>query len=165
MAAFWVCVFAAAVVLCAIRPADPTFTFVYPNLLIFLVGVPAAWWLPPLWLRFFPAALPDRAEPLIMALPFVFDAAAAGDTRAVIQFHVSGGEPGDYWLRIAESRCETFEGVASGADLTLHTPDHVWVDIAHGRLDGAQALIEGKYRAEGDAALLAKFPEWFRAQP
>jgi len=165
MAAFWVLVFAAAAVLCVLRPADPMFTFAYPNLLVFLVGMPAGWWLPPLWLRRFPPPLPDDAEPLIMVLPFVFDAAAAGDVRAVIQFHVSGREPGDYWLRIAERRCESFEGTASTANLTVHTPDHVWVDIAHGRLDGTQALLEGKYRVEGDASVLVKFQEWFGGRP
>lgn len=162
MAAFWVLVFAAAAALCALRPADPMFTFVYPNLLVFLIGMPAGRWLPPLWLRRFPPPLPDSAAPLIMGLPFVFDAAAAGDARAVIQFRVSGATPGDYWLRVADRRCESFEGTAPEADLTVHTPDHVWVGIAHGRLDGAQALTEGKYRVEGDALVLAKLQVWFR---
>ena len=163
MAGFWAIVFAAAAALCVLRPTDPTFTFVYPNLLVFLVGMPAAWWLPPLWLRRFPPPLPDRAEPLIMGLPFVFDAAEAGEARAVVQFHVSGDEPGAYWLRVADRRCESFEGTAPAADLTVHTPDYVWVGIAHGRVDGAQALVDGQYRVEGDALVLAKLQEWFRA--
>ena len=68
---FSVLIFAASAVLCAVRPTDPMFTVVYPNLLI-AVGVSAARWLPPLWFRRFPPPLPDRAEPLIIGMPFAF---------------------------------------------------------------------------------------------
>jgi hypothetical protein len=45
---FWVLTFIAAAILCAVRPTDPMFTLVYPNLLV-LVGATAASWLLPLW--------------------------------------------------------------------------------------------------------------------
>jgi hypothetical protein len=163
MAGFWTLVFVAAVALCIARPTDPMFTLVYPNLLVFLIGMPAGRWLPPLWLRRFPPPLPDTAESLIMGMPFALDTAAAKDARAVIQFRVSGEAPGDYWLQVDGGRCESFEGCAQRPDLVVHTPDHVWVGIAHGRLDGAQALLQGKYRAEGDLSMLAKLQEWFRS--
>jgi putative sterol carrier protein len=98
-----------------------------------------------------------------MGMPFVFNPGAAGDARAVIQFRVSGDEPGDYWLRVQGGQCESFEGMASAADLTVHTPGDVWVNIAHGRLDGAAALMEARYRVEGDTTVLAKLSDWFRA--
>ncbi len=165
MAGFWGVIFVAAAALCAARPTDPMFTLVYPNLLIFVVGMWLGRRVPDLWLRRYPAPLPDIAEPLIMGMPFAFDAGAAGDARAVIQFRVSGTEPGDYWLRVAGGRCESFEGVAAGPDLTVHTPGEVWVGIAQGRLDGAAALMDGRYRVEGDPLVLAKLSEWFRARP
>jgi putative sterol carrier protein len=96
-----------------------------------------------------------------MGMPMVFDRNAARDTRASIQFRVSGSEPGDYYLDIARGRCRSFEGVAPAADLTVYTPDTVWMRIARGELDGERALREGLYRAEGDFALLSKIPEWF----
>jgi hypothetical protein len=161
MAGFWAAVFFTAAALCAARPTDPMFTAVYPNLLILLVGIPANRWFPPLWMRMFPAPLPDRAEPLIMGMPLVFDPAAASDVRALIQFRVSGTAPGDYYLRIDRGRCESFEGTAEGPDLTVHTPDEVWVDIIRGTLDGTQALMERRYAVEGDVLLLAKLSEWF----
>jgi hypothetical protein len=161
MAGFWTVVFFAAAALCALRPTDPLFTAVYPNLLVLLVGIPAGRWFPPLWMRFFPPPLPDRAEPLIMGMPLVFDRAAAAEARALIQFRVSGPAPGDYYLRIAGGRCESFEGVADGADLIVHTPDEVWVGISRGTLDGGQALMERRYAVEGDVVLLAKLSEWF----
>jgi putative sterol carrier protein len=47
--------------------------------------------------------------------------------------------------------------------LTVHTPDTVWVRIAHGQLDGAKALAEGLYEVQGDLLILAKMQEWFAA--
>ena len=94
----------------------------------------------------------------------LFDRKAARDTRASIQFRVSGSEPGDYYLDIARGRCRSFEGIAPAADLTVYTPGTVWLKIAHGELDGERALRDGLYRAEGDFALLGKIGEWFPAR-
>ena len=51
--------------------------------------------------------------------------------------------------------------VFAPADVTVHTPDQVWVDIAAGRLDGTQAIADGRYTVEGDYLMLAKLPQWF----
>src|SRR5438093_900258 len=118
--------------------------------MLFGIGVTATVWLPPLYFRLFPPAFPRAVEPLIMGMPLVFDRKAARDTRASIQFRVSGSEPGDYYLDIARGRCRSFEGIAPAADLTVYTPGTVWLKIAHGELDGERALRDGLYRAEGD---------------
>src|SRR5262249_21361882 len=62
LAAFGALVFFTAALLCAIRPTDPLFTAVLPNLLVLLIGLPAARWLPPLWMKLFPSEAPDAAE-------------------------------------------------------------------------------------------------------
>lgn len=160
LAGFWGAIFLAAALLCAARPADPLFTLVYPNLLV-VVGVSASRWLPPLWFKRFPPALPDRAEPLIMGMPLVFDARAAQDARALIQFRVSGEQAGDYFVRVAGGRCESFAGSTDGADLTLHVPDDVWVRIVSGELDATRAIMERRMAVEGEYGLLAKLREWF----
>jgi hypothetical protein len=164
MTAFWTLIFFAAAAITLMAPTDPMFTVVYPNLVVLLVGIPAQFWLPPLYLKLYPPALPASAEGLIMSMPFVFDPKAAGDTTADIQFRVTGEEPGDYYLRILRGRCESFEGVAEKPDLTVHTPNAVWMRIARGELDGGQALMNGLYRAEGDYLLLARIPEIFRVR-
>jgi hypothetical protein len=164
MTAFWALIFAGAVALCLWEPTNPLYTVLFPNMLVLLVGIPAQFWLPPLYLKINPPELPTSTEGLIMSMPFVFDPKAAGDTKADIQFRVSGEQPGDYYLRILRGRCESFEGVAESPDLTVHTPNAVWMRIARGELDGGQALAEGLYRAEGDYLLLAKIPEIFKAR-
>jgi hypothetical protein len=161
MTTYWALLFFTAAGLATWAPQDWRFTVLYPNLLIFAVGMPATFWLPPLYLKLFPPGPPQALEPLLMGMPLVFDRKAAGDTQATIQFCVSGAEAGNYHLRIAQGRCESFEGTASAPDLTVYTPDTVWLRIVRGELDGAQALQEGLYRMEGDLSLLMKMGEWF----
>lgn len=163
MTVYWAILFFSAAGLCAYSPRDPRFTFLFPNLVIFALGIPAQWWLPALFFRLSPPGLPDSIEPLIMGMPMTFKVRAARDARARIQFQVSGAEPGTYWLRIADGKCESFEGLADAADLTVYTPDTVWLRIAHGQLDGAKALADGLYRVQGDYSILAKMSEWFAA--
>jgi len=165
MTTYWTCLFFLSAGIAAYAPLDWRFTFLYPNLLIFLVGIPAEFWLPPLYLKLFPAPLPHSAEALIMGLPFSFNRAAAKDAQATIQFYVSGAEKGAYYIAITHDGCNSFTGETSAPDLTISTPDTVWIRIAHGELDGAQALQAGLYQAEGNLSLLAKFREWFLPSP
>ena len=164
MTAYWIVLFVIAAALCFASPLDPRFTFLYPNAIVVFLGLTSSYWLPPLYFRLFPAGLPASIEPLVMGMPFVFDAKAGRDVRADIQFVVSGSEPGSYYLRIADGKCRSVEGTAPRADLTLYTPGNVWLQIARGELDGGKALAEGLYRAEGDLGLLVRMGELFRTR-
>ena len=162
---FWAALFLVAAGLCAYAPRDPRFTTLYPNLLVVVVGMTAGKWLPPLYLKLFPLALPTSVEPIIMGMPLAFDRRAAGAACASVQFRVSGAEPGNYWLRINDGRCESFEGIAPAPDLVVHTPDTVWMRIVRGELDGGHALAAGLFRIDGDPELLAAFRTWFSRAP
>jgi len=164
MAAFWGLIFFVAAALCAWAPADVWFNTIFPNLLVFVIGIPAVLWVPPLYSRLVPAPLPESVEVLILGMPFVFDRRAANGASAVFQFHVSGAETGDWWVRVAGRRCKSGEGVDPSADLTVHTPDVVWRRIVHGDMDGGQALVQGLYRIEGNLDLLPKLQDWFRSR-
>ena len=161
MTGYWALLFTVAGGLVAWSPQDWRFALLYPNLVCFGLGITAPLWLLPLYLRLRPPAFPTSVEPVLLGMPLAFDRRAAGNTRASFQFHVSGTEAGDYVLRIADGRCESFPGTTTGPDVTVHTPDAVWVRIARGELDGTRALQDGLYRAEGDVMLLAHLGEWF----
>jgi hypothetical protein len=153
--------FGSAALVAAWAPHDLRFTLVYPNLLVFVAGLPSQLWIPPLYLRLFGPNPPETVDAAILGMPLVFDASAAMDAEARIQLRVGGSEGGDFWIRVAAGRCESSEGVIASPDLIIHTPSSVWLGIVRGELDGAQELLEGQYSIEGDAAILMRFSEWF----
>ncbi|MCP5058615.1 MAG: hypothetical protein GY937_18090 [bacterium] len=118
--------FLTAAALVAWAPHDFRFSILYPNLLIFVVGLPTQLWFPPLYLRIFGPHPPESVETAILGMPLTFDAKAASDARATIQFHVSGEETGDYWLRVGDGTCESSEGEAPASDLVIHTPSPLY---------------------------------------
>ncbi len=89
----------------------------------------------------------------------------AKDLSATIQFHVSDEGGGDYYLRIADGECDFSVGVAAEPTLTITTPAEVWLKISRKELNGAMALMTGKYKAGGQMSLLLKMDNLFSRQP
>lgn len=106
-----------------------------------------------------PTNIPIRD--MIRGMPAAFDARAAGDLRAVIQFRFSGAEPGDYHLRIDNGACTFHEGLEPTANVQILAASEVWLDICYGKTDGAAAFLLGRYRAEGDIWLLMRLGKLF----
>jgi multimeric flavodoxin WrbA/putative sterol carrier protein len=108
-----------------------------------------------------PPAARDTMRDMIAGMALVFNPDEAGDLQAVVQFDVSGDEPGQYYLRIAEGECAAFEGTYPEPTLTIHTPSEVWLRISRGELDGTTAMMEGLYSVEGNLGLLIRFDKLF----
>jgi putative sterol carrier protein len=112
-----------------------------------------------------PSAQPSRNfRQTIEGMPLVFQAGAAGDLKADIQFHATGREPGIYHLRIDSGRCVFRKGPSPHPALVIKTPSEVWLRIAAGEISGRDALFQGLYTVEGDIGLLLRFDSLF-AQP
>ena len=99
---------------------------------------------------------------IIAGMPTNFDTEAAGDMVAEIYYKVTGKEPGDYYLEIANGTCTFHEGTPASPTLTIETPSEVWVAVSMGQLDGQQAFMEQKYKASGDFSLLLKLNSLFK---
>ncbi len=102
---------------------------------------------------------------LIRGMPLSFDARAAGGLRAIIQFRITGAEPGDYYLHIANGECAFHEGVFHTPDVSIHARSDVWLAIARGTLDGTLAYLTGRYRVEGNVWLLMRMKALFSYDP
>ncbi len=98
---------------------------------------------------------------IISGMPNAFNAEAAGDLAAIIYYKVTGKEPGDYYLEIADGSCTFHEGTPSSPTLTIETPSEVWVSISLGELDGRKAFMEQKYKTSGNFGLLMKLNSLF----
>jgi multimeric flavodoxin WrbA/putative sterol carrier protein len=93
---------------------------------------------------------------LLKGMAATLNPKAAGDLRAVIQFRVTGTQPGGWYLSIEKGACAMAEGEADSPSLTITTPSDVWLAVANRELDGQTAFMEGKYTVQGDMALLMR---------
>ena len=99
---------------------------------------------------------PDSIETFMLIMPMGFNAEAALDTKATMQFHFSGQAQGSCFLKIENGRINAEMGVAENPDLTIEAPFEVWMDIIAGKADGQQMFMEQKYKVQGDLSLLLK---------
>jgi len=101
---------------------------------------------------------------LLRGMAMTFDASAAPNLRATIQFDVTGKQPGEWFLSIQDGTCTYNEGHAPSPTLTIKTPSEVWTAITSKQKDGQQALVAGEYKVEGDFSLLMRLNSLFGAQ-
>jgi putative sterol carrier protein len=86
-----------------------------------------------------------------------FNPQKAAGKKGVLQFNFNGEVTGSCYFKIADGKIEAFEGQADKPALKVDSPFDVWADIIAGKLEGAQALFDGKYQAEGDISLMGVF--------
>jgi len=106
-----------------------------------------------------PAATTCRE--MLQSMPLAFNQSAAQGLAAVYQFEISGDESFTAHLKIAEGACSYHDGPAPQPGVVIKTPADVWLAISRGELDGQQAFMAGKYKVEGELALLLKLRALF----
>mgnify|MGYP000181160971 CR=1 FL=1 len=110
-----------------------------------------------------PPSSRDSMRNLVAGMALTLNPREASDLEAVVQFKVTGDEPGDYFLDIAQGRCKAYEGEHPDPTLTIHTPSDVWMAISNGEMNGAAAMMTGKYSIQGNLGLLMRFDKLFSA--
>jgi putative sterol carrier protein len=112
---------------------------------------------------------PNTVREAIEGMALRLNPVEAKDLNATIQFNVSPSNSlengGDYYLNIADGKCEFSIGTTSDPTLTISTPADVWLKIARKELNGAFALMTGKYKARGRMGLLLKMDTLFSRKP
>ncbi len=103
----------------------------------------------------------DTMRDLVAGMALSFNAEAANGLQAVIQFDVTDEDPGQYYLDIARKECTAFEGAHANPTLTIHTPADVWMAVSRGELNGATAMMSGKYSIKGKLGLLLQLNKLF----
>ncbi len=108
-----------------------------------------------------PDLRPRTISQAIEGMALTFNPDEAKDLSATIQFHVTGKEGGEWYLNIADGRCQCERGVAPNPTLTITTPAKVWLAIARGEMKGTIAFMTGKYKVRGKMNLLLKMDSIF----
>ena len=88
-----------------------------------------------------------------------FDAEAAAGLDLVFQFDIEDGDT--YHLIIKDGTCDLVEGANDDPNVTLIMDSDTLSGVMSGELDGMQAFMMGKLRAEGDMMLATKLGELF----
>jgi len=88
-----------------------------------------------------------------------FDQEAAGDMDAVFQFELDDAE--DHYVMVSNGECQLNLGEHDDAAVTLSMDTETLAAVMSGELDGMQAFMQGKIRADGDIMLATKLTEIF----
>ncbi|MFZ2089767.1 MAG: NAD(P)H-dependent oxidoreductase [Desulfobaccales bacterium] len=104
----------------------------------------------------------ETAKGILQMMPQALNPEAAAGMEAIFQFEVSGQENFTAHLNISNGRATYHEGPADSPEVIIKTPAEVWVAVAKGEVDGAQAFMSGEFEVEGDLGLLMKLDSLFR---
>lgn len=99
------------------------------------------------------------AKEIVEMMPAAFDADAAGETSATIQYAIST----PMHVTIHAGTCDVNEGEAKDPDVTLKMKDDDLVALMSGKLNGMTAFMTGKLQVDGDLMLAQKLPYLFDA--
>lgn len=99
---------------------------------------------------------PASLEDFMFIFPFGLNAKAVGDKKVVLQFQFSGDVEDTCHFTIEKGKAHAQPGACEKPDITIDSPFNVWMDIMTRKADGGKMLMEGKYKVQGDMALMVQ---------
>lgn len=97
------------------------------------------------------------AKAMIEQMPAAFDAAAAADVDAVIQYNCST----PMHMVIQNGECAVGEGAHDSPTVTVTMEDDDLIEMLNGELDGMTAFMTGKLQIDGDIMLAQRMGSFF----
>jgi len=108
-----------------------------------------------------PGWLPATCKEGLMGMPTTFKAAKAAGVSAVIQFKMTGPDPGDYYIEVKDGNCTAIEGEHASPTVTINAPSDVWLKIMRRELDATTAFMSGQFTFTGDMGTMMQMGSWF----
>jgi len=134
-----------------------------PAIPLLVIGVPATKYLPD-WLnqrvsskRIIFRSLSEASE----AMPFGLNKKLAKGIDTVVQFDLTGDEPGIAHLIIKDQKCEFFQQPHPKPNTIIKSDSKLWLDITNNVVSGDYAFINDMYIIEGDASIMLIFADLF----
>jgi putative sterol carrier protein len=106
-------------------------------------------------------SFPSTASELFAAMPNNFNAGAAGDLNATIQFDLTGDGGGTWAATVADGTCKVVEGAADSPTLILTMDTDDFMAMSRGNLNPMNAFMSGKIKLQGDMGLAMKLQNLF----
>jgi putative sterol carrier protein len=82
--------------------------------------------------------------------------------NAVVQYHLTGDEGGDWIITIQDGKCSVAEGVAEKPTVTLTAEALDLKDVLTGKANGMSYFMQGKLKLAGDLNLAMKLTSFFK---
>lgn len=101
-------------------------------------------------------------EELFEKLPSAFLPEKAGDMDTVIQFELTGEEPGDWAVIIKDGTVKVEKGKQENPAMVLAADSQDYKDIVTGRINAMNAFMQGKVKLQGNLNMAMKFAEVFK---
>jgi len=102
-----------------------------------------------------------KAADLFAQVDEAFDPEKAGNLRAVFQFNLSGEDGGDWYITIADKKCQVDTGSAEKPSVTVKMDAGDFVKMVDGDLQPVVAFMQGRIKLEGDMNLAMKVQDLF----
>jgi putative sterol carrier protein len=101
-------------------------------------------------------------EQLIRNHEKAFQPEKAGGVDAIIQYHLTGDEGGDWIIELKDGKCKVAPGIAENPKMSLTADAEEFRDILLGKMDGMAAFMQGKLKLTGDLNLAMKLTSMFK---
>ena len=101
-------------------------------------------------------------EEMMNRMPNAFLPEKAGDVEAVIQYHLTGDEAGDWVVTIGDGKCEVKQGTTDSATMTLRADSQDYKDIILGKLDPMSAFMQQKVKLTGNLNMALGLTKYFK---
>lgn len=113
--------------------------------------------------------MPLTVSDILNAIPGRFDAEAAGDWNATVQFNFTheDDKPEESWtLAVADGACKVTEGKIENPSATVNTAAETWIGMTTGTVNPMQAFMGGKLKVSGDMGAVMKLqnPKIFKRE-
>jgi putative sterol carrier protein len=101
-------------------------------------------------------------EQLIQNHEKAFQPDKAAGIDAIIQYHLTGDEGGDWIIALKDGVCKVTPGIAENPKMALTADAEEFRDILLGKMDGMAAFMQGKLKLTGDLNLAMKLTSMFK---
>lgn len=104
----------------------------------------------------------QEASNLLEQVKAAFQAEKALGVNAAVQLNLSGGESGQFYIKIQDQALTAGTGAVDNPRVTLFADSKDLVDIFQGRLDPMSAYFSGRLQVKGDMNFAMRLAGLFR---
>jgi len=101
-------------------------------------------------------------EELMNRMPKAFLPEKAEGVEAVIQYHLTGDEAGDWVVTIGDQKCDVEKGTTDEPTMTLRADSQDYKDIILGKIDPMTAFMQQKVKLTGNLNMALGLTKYFK---